>query len=45
MLKDVDTNAELTKRVYKEAMDALDVRLGVLQRDLKAARVRRGYCS
>jgi len=37
MLSDVNTGAKLKKRAYKEAMTALDVRLGILQRDMKEA--------
>ncbi len=35
MLSDVNTKAKLKKADYKEAMAALDVRLGILQRDMK----------
>ena len=39
MLSDVDTKAKLKKSAYKEAMADLDVRLGILQREMKASEV------
>lgn len=39
MLSDVDLKAKLKKSAYKEAMEVLDLRLGILQREMKGARI------